>query len=416
MRSLLQDVISQNRLIESLRGTAFFDPERDSAITSQTSFKAASNSVTNIPNFVSIFGAESAYRIVLQFVYQYFRRVDSVRYDDAEFEALWSDFIAETQEPFWLMRGVANLRNFDTEAYPIDLGDGITISGRSQRELTSLGFDDAVWQRITDDWRMGGASSFVLIAESSVAKEPNNLIFVDSYTPLLKATRAMSALRLIGEGSVSIGPMWVVRPARFDVGVGGGLRQSGISFPVFGSRYTCGDKVQSSYPLIYAALAKLESEGYGKSPGNLSVALRSFMGTYDRWPPQNDWQLLELITALEAVLGISSELTFRLSFRVASLLASNDGERTYLLTLVREFYDTRSTIIHGSTLGTKHRALLARLDELRTLVRKLLKALVIFAAGPSSAYYTKGFWSKQFDAALLDANEREKLRAELGLR
>jgi hypothetical protein len=53
-------------------------------------------------------------------------------------------------------------------------------------------------------------------------------------------------------------------------------------------------------------------------------------------------------------------------------------------------------------------------DELRSLVRRLLKAFVAFAANPPQTY-NKGFFNEHFDVALLEATEREKLRTALGL-
>jgi hypothetical protein len=61
------------------------------------------------------------------------------------------------------------------------------------------------------------------------------------------------------------------------------------------------------------------------------------MATYDRWPAGGDSQLLDSITVLEALLGTDTEISFKLSFRVAALLATNDTERGDLLKLIREF-------------------------------------------------------------------------------
>ena len=166
---LLEEAVSiavANRLPVNNRGTAFFDPERDALLTSSTSFDTARQTLINIPNFTDRLGTEAATRILLQFAYQYFKRVDTVEYQEAVFEVLWCDFIAEIQDAYWVVRGVANVRNFDSESHLIDLGDGITIRGRSSTDLASLGFDAEVWARIAEDWRGPRASSFVLVADS----------------------------------------------------------------------------------------------------------------------------------------------------------------------------------------------------------------------------------------------------------
>ena len=139
-----------------------------------------------------------------------------------------------------------------------------------------------------------------------------------------------------------MGPMWVIRPARFNVGLEG-LTSTGASIPASSSRYTWTEKVEHAYPSIYRALAKLEKDGYGRSPGNLAIALRAFAATYDRWPAGGDSQLLDCTTALEALLGTLTEISFKLSFRVAALLATNDDQRSDLLKLMKDFYDTEAS-------------------------------------------------------------------------
>jgi hypothetical protein len=330
---------------------------------------------------------------------------------------LWSDFSSELKETHWLSRGVANLRHFRLErssSEPINLGDGITIRSRNSAELKSLGFDGPIWERLAEDWGTPfGTSSHVLVIEHSVPKEPETLIFVNSGSLVTKALRALQALRLSGRGSVRIGPMWWIRAARFNVGITG-LNQSGYSIPTMGSEYIWTENVSRAYSAVYRELVQLEKDGYGRAPGNLEVALGVFSSTYDRWPTRDDSQLLDAITTLEALFGIDVELSFRLAFRVAGLLASGEKERGDLYKLMREFYDTRSRIVHGGSLNSKHRDCLANVEELRSHVRRLLRSFVAFAVNPPDNY-SKSFFKERLEIALLDATEREKLRSALGL-
>lgn len=405
--------------LDALRGTAFFDPTRDERLTSLASFARTAEIVATLPHFGSRYGYDSRIRILLQFIYQYFTRIDAVRFDKATFDVLWDDFLSELDETHWMHRGIANLRCFRTDGsplQPIDLGDGMIIRGRVRAELRSLGFDEAIWGQIAEDWSAPfvGRSQHVLVAEHRIPKEPANLITIDFYSPMSKAFRALQALRLCGAGSVSIGPMWMIRPARFNVGVGG-LHRSGFSIPAMGSEYMWTEDVSLAYPAIYGALTQLEkADGYERAPGNLGVALRVFSGIYDRWPSRHDSQLLDAITALEAILGTETELSFRLSFRVAGLLASDDDERAQLFKLMRGFYDTRSKIVHGGKLKQKHEQHLAKIEELHAIVRRLLKSLVAFSVRPAPGY-SNSFFREQLDIALLDATEREKVRSALSL-
>jgi hypothetical protein len=81
---------------------------------------------------------------------------------------------------------------------------------------------------------------------------------------------------------------------------------------------------------------------------------------------------------------------------------------------MRGFYDTRSTIVHGGSLKTKHQKNLNNVEVLRALVRRLLASFVAFAVHPPKEY-PKSFFKENLDVVLVDSAEREKLRAALGL-
>jgi hypothetical protein len=416
IRTLLNEVtttaIANNWPIGNLRGTALSDVERDQSFISLQAFGKAAEALLRLPNFIERFGPVEVQRVLLQFVYQYFERAGNVTFLEDVFETLWGDLTTELNEVDWFYRGVANLRHFRTEGsplQPLDLGDGITIRGRVRTELKSLGFNDPIWERIAEDRETPfGHSAHVLVVEHRVPKEPENLILMHSGSVVTKGLRALQALRLSGTGSISIGPMWPIRAARFNVGISG-LGQSGFSVPTMGSEYVWTEDVGLAYSAVYRELAQLEKNGYQKAPGNLEVALRVFQSTYDRWPSGQDSQLLDCITALEAILGGDKELSFTLAFRVAGLLASSDKERGELFKLLKGFYDTRSRIVHGGELKQKHRAYLANVEELLSIVRRLLRAFMAFAVNPPSAYSEK-FFGERLDIALVDAAQREKLR------
>lgn len=237
---------------------------------------------------------------------------------------------------------------------------------------------------------------------------------LDSFSLTTKAMRAVLALRLLARGAICIGRMWVQRTAHFNVGMGG-LSSAGASIPTLGNYFVWTDEVAQAYPIVYGELAKIENSGYENAPGNLEVALRSFSATFDRYPTFLDSQLLDAMTALEALLGTGTELSFRLAFRVAGLLGASDKERARLLKAMREFYDTRSRIVHGGRLNEKHRQCLQRFEELQSIVRRLLRSFVSFAAQPAHRY-TRAFFAEELDATLLDDEERRKLQTALDIR
>jgi hypothetical protein len=413
LSAAVESATSTRTELRRLRGVALYDSQKDSFVTALEPFAAVEAGVADLELVRERYGVNQSRRIALQFVYGYFARANSVMMDSALVDVLWADFVAELESPVWLTRCVTNLRHFHCEDLHVDLGDAVSIYGRDPSVLTRLGFDDHVWERLAADWSGFGASSFVLVAETSIPKQPDNFITLDSASGWLRCARAIGAMRLIASGDVGISATFVQRVARFNVGLGG-IHSTGSTVDTMGKPYTWRPDLGQLYDRTYTSLARLEQIGYRKAPGNLDLALRAFMSTFDRFPTASDTKLVDAITALEAVLGTEAEIAFKLSFRVASLLASTDEQRAALLTTVKGFYDARSRIVHGGRLGRKQSTALAAIDDLVDMVRRLLRSFVLFAAD-DARQVAKRFFAEELDAALVDARRREDLRGLLGL-
>lgn len=126
-------------------------------------------------------------------------------------------------------------------------------------------------------------------------------------------------------GDVSIGPMGVIRGARFNFGIGD-LHQ--VGFSISAPRYLIRLVRESGglvSPKSTANSRNLSGGGLWPVPWQSRNSLAGIHGTYDRWPLLQDSKLLDLITAFEALLGTESEIAFKLAFRIAALLADSDG-------------------------------------------------------------------------------------------
>jgi hypothetical protein len=285
--------MEHGRPLQELRGVALYDPARDRHLTDLDAFGLAAAKLVDVSKFSERMGAAAAVRVSLQFAYEYFARVNEVAIDQQIFEHLWADFIGELDQPKWLSRGVANIRNFGGhlaglagvggDALSIPLGDGISIRGRHFEELSRLGFGAHALTQVEADWHDGhGASSFVLVVDQDLPKTPENLITTDT-TPWVKAMRAVGAMRLVGDGDVGIGPMWITRPARFNVGIGGTSRV-GVSVPSWGHPYEWTEEQETTFPVVYAALARLELIGYQEAPATWRLHCAT------SWPPMTAGQ------------------------------------------------------------------------------------------------------------------------------
>jgi hypothetical protein len=161
--------------------------------------------------------------------------------------------------------------------------------------------------------------------------------------------------------------MWFTRAARFNVGIGNVVGSTGWSVPasIRATTYALTSSSARKVRLIQTELAYLEDNGYAGAPGNLDLALRSFNSTYDRFPSDYDSQLVDTVTAAEAMLaaGALTELTFKLSFRVAGLLGRTSEERLQIFGSMKGFYDVRSKTVHGDQLRDKQWRILKNVDE-----------------------------------------------------
>jgi hypothetical protein len=403
------------RPLAEFRGVALFDTRRDDVFTELPEFAPASEAIAALDLVRERFGENEVPRIALQFLYQLIDELDEPAWSETAFESLWDAFVAEVSDPRWTYRGVANLRNFHAETDAIELGHGVVIRGRNSVQLERLGFHSGVFHQLSEDWHSRlGASSFVLTVEETIAKDSKNFALVNLPGLWAKAQRAVEALRLLAPGDVSLGQMWVVRADRFDVGLGGWLHGIGFSIPaVPGSQYVLADVVVGAFPDLYDRLQTLASTGYRRVPGNFDLALRAFMATYDRWPPGADSRVLDSITSLEAVLGSGTETAFKLAFRVASLLSADDEERAAMLERMKDFYETRSAIVHGGRLKRKHQERLNDVDELRRIVRAVLFGLLILATTENHPY-DKQFFQERLDSTLVDSARRDSFRSAMG--
>jgi len=351
--------------------------------------------------------------------------MQSLAVDKDAFEATWEDFTAELDAPEWVYRAVANLSHFEVEGdpsvrslevvgepEPIVLPGGVTIRGRSFDELVELGFDEHVLDQVRLDWTGFGASSYVVVTEDEVVKTPNNFIMSNTSSLNTNPARVLGALRLAASGDVRYGTTWFARPGRFNVGLGGVTSTGGVPDTI-GTTYRFSPSLLDRVAVLYGHLQTLEQAGYQRGPGNLELGLRSFMATYDRWPWGYDSQLLDSITALEAVLGTDTEIAFRLAFRVSHILGADEDEIGEIFDQVKGYYATRSRVVHGGQLKERDRLRLQAVDDLRGIVRRLLGGFVHLAASDDHPF-DREFFERRLDGALIRSADRVSLRSQMG--
>ena len=110
-------------------------------------------------------------------------------------------------------------------------------------------------------------------------------------------------------------------------------------------------------------------------PKSLPYALLSFSKAASRMEAAD--ALVDMMIAAEAAfLGVSDELSFRLSLRVASLLETEPEEREELRLRIKRHYDLRSRIVHGTLTQKDRDALPAAASDFENVMRRALRIAV----------------------------------------
>jgi hypothetical protein len=399
-------------------GTALYNPMRDDRIIGLPSFAPAVTALQALPQFVAVADPSEAKRIVLQFIYDFVERQNSLDFDESAFATTWASFQEELARSAWTYLGVCYLENLDSDADAVELGDGVTIHHRSSYRFREEGWSDFQIEKLYENWH--GRGLYVLVVEEKVRKSPDNLILGGTGQAWSTAFRMLGALRLAKEGDVHIGGgaqmlgrVLTTRPAGSGFSAGPGAAMHGTMARWPGATYSLSVADASRVHALYEQLKMIEGMGE-RAPYNLNLALRSFASSYDRLPAQSDTKLVDLITATESLLGTGVEISFRLSFRIAGILAGSDSERVTIFDEMRDFYSTRNTVVHGGALETRHRAHLENYPALRDYVRRLLVAYMHLATTSGHGYEPKPL-RKRLDFILQDTQQRSALRAAMGL-
>jgi Apea-like HEPN len=331
-------------------------------------------------------------------------------------------FWEELSAPEWHWRGLAQLQNFNSDEDLLDLGNGITIRRIDEQDLASMGWTDWHWEQLMQERFRGLLGTHVIATEHLLPKEPENFVANDIVTHA-KATRTLSVLRLLKNGDVRIGQMWLHRVNSYYLKLLGYITMglpTGFNF-MMGSPYTLEASELSAVRDLYDVLVRYEDTG-DRAPVNVNLALRSFSDVYERrdqW--RNDTQLVDAITAAEALLGAPQEATFKVAFRVASVLGNDDDDRVRIYDRMKGYYDTRSAVVHGGNrlyrgreLQEKHRRRLENQQDLRDFVRQLLVGFIRLAVS-SDHTFDNEFFEQKLDSALLHSARRSELRLAMGL-
>jgi hypothetical protein len=144
----VQRVAADDRPLDYFAGAfAMLDTERDQVITELPAFEDAHTALGALQVVQEYYGpslgGETVWeRLAIRFFYGFLDNLSEPAFDADIFETSWEAFWKELSEPEWTWLGLANLKNVRSESMLLDLGDSITIRGRSFEELAQVGWTE----------------------------------------------------------------------------------------------------------------------------------------------------------------------------------------------------------------------------------------------------------------------------------
>ena len=136
VREATDQIVTTEEVLNDQRGaTAIYNPITDARFRSLPSFERSARTVVTLQDFEERIGADSAERVTLQIVYNYFDRAMDLSFDPDLSNTVFDEFASELAKPHWTFVMLANLRHFESSDSFIDFGNGMTIRARNSEEL-----------------------------------------------------------------------------------------------------------------------------------------------------------------------------------------------------------------------------------------------------------------------------------------
>lgn len=387
----------------------FFDTQYDARFTGAESYRSALEELSAQGSLSRQYGNDIEPRLLLWLLYDILPRALMLDSDALElaFDEAWTAFKHELNTPYWTFICVTNLGGIvpDSASSGFELAAGVHVATRSQGLIDKLGSSAGLFQQ---DWQEGSPSELVLLAESQVEKSPDNVLLETDPHLAERIGRAVLAMRLAARGSVRHGAVFSRRLTRFFRS--GLATRQGVTSRGFatGLDLLWNEQARRDSLLIYRELEETNSK-FKNGWGSISVAIRSYQSALNRGAFEFTDRILDATTAIEALLGDRTETVFKIRMRISLLLGESDDDVAALFLLVGQFYDLRSTLVHGDTLKEKHQKLGTSTDRWLEIARLAIRAFIGIAK--ADRFPKASEMREQIDALLIHAGQRSRLRS-----
>lgn len=231
------------------------------------------------------------------------------------------------------------LINFASDSAEIKLSENLTITLPSNEEKRIIKEDSSSsvlsHLRVLYEWQFVIRSVIHLRMEEDQLAEDNHDFQSGPY-------RCCTALRLLKEGTVRLGPQYLIvyPPLKLVTKLG---RANTFSYDTWGKYCLAIDEVPQ-FKELYSLVSHLDSPKYQK----IKVALLRFDFSYNIGLL---YQLIDLMIAFEALyIADDKELGYKMAARSSFLLGETPEQRNRIFLILKKAYDLRGKVVHGGDL------------------------------------------------------------------
>lgn len=275
------------------------------------------------------------------------------------------DLIATSVSPLYLFRcGLGEPVELDTDVGIMPRGYDINI----KRLLNHF---ETEGKHFSEDY------GWFIYAHRKISKSQPRESSSDNNTDTTKLEDVLMSLRLLHGGPVHAGPLHSDDASPF-AGIHGGhrllthsiLKRLPADYIVFESFELKSEEIESMQQ-IYKQLTSLNEH----DRKFLGIPLGRFHDSYER-PNERD-KLIDLCIALESLyVREKDELAYRLALRCACFLEGGQGELENTFHRVKNIYDRRSEIVHGTAKDLAEEQLSRLVTEAEEYVRRSICKLL----------------------------------------
>ncbi|MDO8472765.1 MAG: HEPN domain-containing protein [Dehalococcoidia bacterium] len=304
------------------------------------------------------------FRVVWRFMNSWVNKAKGVQFDERTFQVLWDDLVHDIESPTIKVTKFSPLFNLELDSPEVTIDAGVRLFELPAEELESLlNANDLLPSHPLTKQDILRLRCAVEVVYEQHRHSDQSQAALDARNKLL---RLMTAVRLLSEGTPCVAFTRVSTSSWLN---------SGTSWESSPAHWGANATIRrSEEPELIRLFARLTAS---PNASRVELALGRWNSAGDRSTEAD--RLIDHWVALESLFGPrdKQELSFRMPLRIAAFLGADGPERQRIFNEMRDSYDLRSKIVHGSDGKSKKTTLSQSLTLVRSyLKRALLKILL----------------------------------------